>query len=64
MKKRHIHLEYNGGLAVYYVTQLKNCATFTTYTGALKMIGSTLYPREAEMICRDKNFEVTITQAC
>lgn len=65
MKKVRIELGWScvAGTGVYSVTKLVNMATFTTRSGGLKMIGSTLDPREAEEIARDRRFEVTITQA-
>jgi len=64
MKKARITLEYVNGLALYHVTKLTNCATFTCLNGnGIKMIGSALDSREAESIALDRRFEVTITLA-
>ncbi len=62
MKKVRIELVFCPAFVVYHVTKLVNTATFTV-KGNVKMIGSTLEPGEAEMIARDRHFEVTITQA-
>lgn len=64
MKKVKIELSYMTHLAVYKVTRLVNCATFTpSNTRNIKMIGSTVEPREAEALAMDRRFEVTITEA-
>jgi hypothetical protein len=63
MKKARIELVFAPRLVVYFVTKLVNCATFTPQCSRdVKMIGSTLSPKEAESVALDRRFEVSITQ--